>query len=141
LSRGSLSVAQIENCFPTILKEKAVFEQIINELERLKLIHIEDGLVRSISNDMKFPDAETSAQKKLHEQIDLWNLTFYQEARFETILQKMLLRRVSARYLNVIQAHSQVLLDLVRASDEIDPDHNDDVLMLNISIQKGNLPG
>jgi hypothetical protein len=60
---------------------------------------------------------------------------------FESVLQKMLIRRVSSRYLSVIQAHCGVLLDLVRAADEMDATQNDDVLMLNISVQRGALPG
>jgi transcriptional regulator with XRE-family HTH domain len=114
---------------------------VLADLEKLKLIHVKSDDVRSISNEMKFPNADSPEQKKLYEQIDLWNLHFYQDLGFDNLLQKMLLRRVSSRYLSVIQAHCNVLLDLVRTSDEIDNDHNDDVVMLNISIQRGSLPG
>jgi hypothetical protein len=141
LSRSPITLSQIKSRFPILFADHDIVKSITDDLERVKLIHKENDRVRSISSDMKFPLAETAAQKKQHDAIDLWNLTFYQDAGFEVLHQKMLLRRVSSRYLTVIEAHIKVLLDLVRASDEIDSEYNDDILMLNISLQKGDLPG
>jgi hypothetical protein len=138
LARTAVTLSQLEASLPPSGHN---VDAILKDLEKMKLIHIENGKIRSISNDMKFPLPEGPTQKKLHEQIDLWNLTFYQEMNFESVLQKMLIRRVSSRYLSVIQAHCGVLLDLVRAADEMDATQNDDVLMLNISVQRGALPG
>ena len=97
--------------------------------------------MKSISTDMRFPSAETPTQKKLYEELDLWGIEFTKSMGFESLLQKMMLRRVSGRYLSVILGHCNLLLDLVRSSDEVESKHNDHVLMLNISIQNGNLPG
>jgi hypothetical protein len=139
LARSPVSSAQLALSLPK--SSESNLNTILKDLEKMKLIHIEKDEIRSISNDMKFPEPDGPSQKKIHDQIDLWNLTFYQEMDFNPVLQKMLLRRVSSRYLSVIQAHCAVLLDLVRASDEMDVNQNDDVLMLNISVQRGTLPG
>jgi hypothetical protein len=120
-------------------------DQVLVDLEKFKLILIEGQsekqMIRSIASEMKFPSAESAAEKKLYEKIDIWNLSFNQEMSFEPLIEKMLLRRVSSRYLSVIQAHSNLLLELVRASDETESSHNEDVLMLNLTLQKGRLPG
>lgn len=123
-----------------VLREKGI-DSVIADLERHKLIRMEDGLIRSISNEMKFPAADSTQMKKLYEQVDLWNLTFHQDMKFDVVMQKMLLRRVSARYVSLIQSHCNLLVDLVRTSDEIEQEQNEDVVMLNISFQRGFLPG
>jgi hypothetical protein len=116
-------------------------DSLLSELEKAQLIFVKDGQANCISNEMKFPEAQSARERKLHEQIDLWNQGFSHWMNFEANVQKMLLRRVSPRYLSVIQAHCDVLLNIIRASDEIDPEYNDDVLMLNLSLHRGNLPG
>ena len=136
LAREPVTVTQL---FEHLKGER--LDPILKDLEKSKLVLINGDDIRSISNEMRFPNAETPSEKKLSEQIDLWNMNFHQVMGFDIFLQKMLLRRVSARYLSVIQAHCNVLLDLVRSSDEMDQDHNDEVLMLNVSLQRGQLPG
>lgn len=112
------------------------------ELEEAKLIRREeDGGIRTIASEMRFPKAETASIQKLYDQVDRWNLEFDKKMEFESLLQKMMIRRVSARYFGVILGHANVMLDLIRASEEIDADYNDDVLMLNFSLSRGRLPG
>jgi hypothetical protein len=116
-------------------------ESLMREFTKARLVKIQDGKVSSIANDMKFPAADSPALMKTYEAIDSWNIAFHQDMRFEPVVQKMMLRRVSSRYLSVIQAHCNIMIDLIRASDELDSAHNDEVLMLNVSIQSGSLPG
>ena len=139
LARKPISMIELKATFPqgTALDLKT----ITSELKKMRLLQIENDEINSIANEMKFPTADSDTQKKLYEQIDAWNISFPKEMRFEQLVEKMMLRRVSSRYLSVIQAHCKVMLDLVRASDELDSEHNDDVLMLNVSIQSGFLPG
>ncbi len=139
LARKPISMSELKAAFPqgTAIDLKT----ITAELKKMRLIQVENDEINSIANEMKFPTADSDTQKKLYEHSDAWNISFPKEMRFEQLVEKMMLRRVSSRYLSVIQAHCKVMLDLVRASDELDSEHNDDVLMLNVSIQSGFLPG
>jgi hypothetical protein len=136
LAREPITLVQLADYFKG---EK--LDLILKDLEKSKLIMNTDDDIRSISNEMRFPEAQTATEKKLYEQIDVWNANFQQVMGFDTFLQKMLLRRVSTRYLSLIQSHLNVLFDLVRTSDEVEQDHNHEVLMLNVSLQRGQLPG
>jgi hypothetical protein len=122
--------------------EKGSLEEALSELEQAKLLRREeDGRLQSTANEMRFPKAETASIQKLYERVDRWNLEFDKRMAFESLLQKMMIRRVSARYFGVILGHANVMLDLIRASEEIDTEYNDDVLMLNFSLSRGRLPG
>jgi hypothetical protein len=117
-------------------------ETALTDLENSKLIRREDGgRVRSTATEMRFPKAETSSIQKLYDRMDAWDREFGKNYGFESLLQKMIIRRVSSRYFGVILGHTQVLLDLIRASEELDTDYNDDVLMLNFNLSRGRLPG
>jgi hypothetical protein len=116
-------------------------DNILRGLEKSKLIRIDGDWAETISQEMRFPEPSSAQEKKLYEQIESWNLSFPQDMEFEGLLQKMLIRRVSPRYLSLILSHCNVLLDLIRTSDETNPEHNEDVLMLKLSIQQGKLPG
>jgi hypothetical protein len=112
------------------------------DLEKARiLLREQDGSYRSISTEMRFPKAESASLRKLYEQIDRWDVELGAKFGFESLLRKMMLRRVSSRYFGVILAHTNVLLDLIRASEELDPEYNDDVLLLSLSLSRGRMPG
>jgi hypothetical protein len=132
-----------EKALERLLKPaKGALEPAIADLERARIIRREeDGGLRSISTEMRFPKAESASLKKLYDQIDRWDMELDKRLGFESLLRKMMLRRVSARYFGVILAHTQVLLDLIRASEELDPEYNEDVLLLSLSLSRGRMPG
>jgi hypothetical protein len=113
----------------------------LQDLAQAKLVRQDQDRFASISNEMRFPKASSPAQTALYEKIDLWNLEFEKFMKFKSVLQKMHLRRISPRYLDVISAHCALISDLVKSSDEVDPNYNDEVLMLTISLSQGKLPG
>jgi hypothetical protein len=142
LARRPIEVTELKKALPQLKSfGEEELEFLIEDFVKAKLIKIDQEKISSISTDMKFPLPETAALQKTYDQMDLWSIAFQQEMQFTSLVQKMMLRRVSSRYLSVIQAHCNVLIDLIRASDEIEPDHNDEVLMFNVSIQQGKLPG
>lgn len=53
----------------------------------------------------------------------------------------MMTRRISPRYLSVINKHLEALTELIRLSDESDKSHNTEVLHIQIKLQTGELPG
>lgn len=121
---------------------KGALNAALADLETARIFRREeDGTLRSISTEMRFPKAETASLKKLYDQIDQWDVELDKRLGFESLLRKMMLRRVSARYFGVILAHTHVLLDLIRASEELDPEYNDDVLLLSLSLSRGRMPG
>lgn len=136
LARGPVELANLQAHF-----KNDKIESALKDLSEAALIRIEGAVVDSISKEMRFPQAESSAQRKIYEQIDLWNLEFNDSMKFEKTLQKMHLRRVSSRYLKLILAHCELLSDLIRASDETDQSYNEEVLMLTLSLSRGSLPG
>lgn len=138
LARGAVAPDRLATLLERPLPE---IRDTLSELAKARLVRQEHGEVSSTAKEMRFPQAETDTLRKSYEQIDLWNFDFDKRFGFEGLMQKMMIRRVSARYLGVILAHSNVLLDLIRAAEEINPDYNDDVLMLNFTLSRGKLPG
>jgi hypothetical protein len=61
--------------------------------------------------------------------------------KFETILTKKIIRRISPRYFGLLRNHFELIFESVKASDEIDIRHNSDVVQLAVSLSKGKLPG
>jgi hypothetical protein len=139
MARKPLTVAELSQ----LLKPaKTALTAALAELEAARIFRFEeDGSLRCISTEMRFPKADTASLKKLYDQIDRWDMELDKKLGFESLLRKMMLRRVSARYFGVILAHTHVLLDLIRASEELDPEYNDDVLLLSLSLSRGRMPG
>ncbi len=124
----------------------------MNKLENIKFLNLsikdllhsciavqEGELIRPLSTEYRFPKNESF--KKDYEKFDLWDVEFTGDFKFELLLNKMMIRRISPRYLNVINQQIEALTGLVRLSDESDKMYNTEVLHLHIKIQKGDLPG
>lgn len=139
MARKPLSVSELAQ----LLKpSKSALTAALSDLEIARIFRQEaDGRLRCSSTEMRFPKADTASLKKLYDQIDRWDMELDKRLGFESLLRKMMLRRVSARYFGVILAHTHVLLDLIRASEELDPEYNDDVLLLSLSLSRGRMPG
>jgi hypothetical protein len=73
--------------------------------------------------------------------MDSWDREFSQGMKFETLLTKKLIRRISPRYISLLLNQFSVLFQSVKASDEIDSRHNSEVVQLAVSFSKGKLPG
>jgi hypothetical protein len=59
----------------------------------------------------------------------------------DLLVNKMIIRRVSGRYLVIIRKQLEVLFELVKSSDETDIRFNDQVLQLKVALRQGKLPG
>lgn len=106
-----------------------------------KLAHVEGDFAASGVKEMKFPPGDTPSLKKHYAAIDQWNLEFGQEMKFEPVANRMLVRRISRRYSSLILSHTALLVELLKASDEVQQDFNDEVVMFNLSLSRGSLPG
>jgi hypothetical protein len=136
IARQAIAIADLEAAVPS-----DEFQLILADLSKHRLAKVDDSHVVSISHEMAFPKSVPASLQKIYQNIDEWNLTFANEMDFENNLQKVIIRRISPRYLNIILNNTYNLLDLVRASDETKQTYNEDVLVVNINISRGKLPG
>lgn len=133
LSRRSVGVEELHH-----LKNK---KQAIEALLEAEICHHEDDLIRASSSEFRFPPSDSTELKKAYELFDHWDHEFSEQFSFETLVNKMMIRRISPRYLGIIQKNAELLFDFVRASDEADKRYNQEVLHLNFVLKKGELPG
>lgn len=106
------------------------------------------GLVRAteegfeaVSVESRFPDAYNEDLKAAYGKFDLWDEEFGARMGLDLLVNKMLIRRVSGRYLLIIRKQLDLLFELVKSSDETDIRYNDQVLQLKVVMRQGKLPG
>lgn len=131
LSRIPIKISEFE-------KMKSLL-QAIPDLVSAHIAIIEGDYIRSIASEYRFP--KDASYKKIYDQFDVWDTEFTSDFKFESLVKKVMTRRISPRYLSAIQQQIESLVGLVRLSDESDKIHNTEVLHLNIQMQKGELPG
>ena len=123
------------------LELSANLERDLEDLEEERLIAQEEGLVVSLSNEIKFPKAETATIRALYDRMNEWDREFSETRGFEELRNKMHLRRISPRYFDLIVNSIDLLSQLVLASEEVDTNLNEEVLQLSIRLHRGKLPG
>lgn len=127
-------------------EEISLLKGIKNSLEDLLeakiLIKNKNNEILAASNEFRFPASSiNSSLSKIYDQLDLWDKEFGVNFDFDKLINKMMIRRISPRYLNLIQKHIDMLTDLLRASDESDIQYNDQVLQLSIQLSHGKVIG
>lgn len=136
LARVPVPIAELKSR----IGEKSI-SAALSELVKAKLAHVEGEFAASGVKEMKFPPGDSATLKKHYAAIDRWNLEFGQHMSFESVANRMLVRRISRRYSSLILSHTRLLVELLKASDEVQQDFNDEVVMFNLSISRGDLPG
>lgn len=136
LSRGTIPLAQLEKLFPDKIRGK-----ILDSLRGARLIQIDEKGVFSISADIRFPPREPGKLSEIYSQLDLWDREFSDFYRFEKLTQRFILKRVSPRFFPLLIAESKMLIDLVNAAEDLDPKHNDEVVMFQMRMTHGKVPG
>lgn len=123
------------------LKSLKNFKKVIKDLTDSGIVVVEDNQVRSTASEFKFPKEKDTQLEAMYAQFDLWDIDFSTDFNFETLINKMMTRRISPRYMSVILKQIDGLADLVRLADESDQTHNTEVIHLHLKVQKGELPG
>ncbi len=136
MARYPVSIETIQKFLP-----KADVLSLVGEFERLRLVRVDDGNVSPVSTEVKFPPADNKALESLYAQMDLWAPSIDGMLSLQKQRQKVLVRRISERYLSLIARQTDLLVDLIKASEEVDPVHNDQVVTLNLSLFSGPVPG
>ena len=117
------------------------FEKIVDDLRSAKIIQEEEDYLYSISKELHFPPTDGGALSKIYKQLDLWDPEFATQFQFEAVLHKFMLRRVSPRFLPMIEKQTRQVIDLIQMSEEVDNDYNSQVVQVQFTISKGEIPG
>ncbi len=129
---------------PLDQKDLENFKQFKKSLIVLKneniLVQV-DNTIMAASTEFAFPKAENQALAEYYARFDLWDKEFEEKFSLENLINKMMIRRISPRYLSLIQKQIEILTDVVRISDESDIKHNNQVIQLQIRLSKGEIPG
>jgi hypothetical protein len=136
LSRRAISRAETAPLF----KPKA-YDQAVKLLTAEGILRESDEGISAVSVEARFPDSYNQELKDAYARFDLWDESFGHQFALEQLLNKMLLRRVSGRYLAIIRKQLEALFDLVKSSDETDTRYNDTVLQMKVVLRQGKLPG
>ncbi|WP_374074583.1 hypothetical protein [Bdellovibrio bacteriovorus] len=136
LARRPLQVQELETFFP-----KKVLSSALEVLIKEKIVVQSAQGIQAFSPDVIFPKDTSEELGKYYEKLDQWDIEFGEQFDLQDVLSKMLIRRISFRYLSLIQKQLEMLFDLVRSSDEIDTRHNSQIIQLQVSLKKGALPG
>lgn len=137
LARKPLEMNEIRKIFP------AKFLQVaLQDLEQSKILRLLPDGLKTTSSEHQFPSERDFPElKPLYRQFDEWDETFAEDFDFTARMDKRLIRRISPRYLNVIEKSLDMVLSLVRASDELEDKYNEDLIQIRLSLRSGRLPG
>jgi len=135
LSRRPMPKTELKRWF----KEDEL-DQALGKLLKAKVFVRADEGFQTFSTEIRFPEKDSQLDS-LYRKLDIWDIEFSNEMKFETILTKKIIRRISPRYFGLLRNHFELIFESVKASDEIDIRHNSDVIQLAVSLSKGKLPG
>ncbi|MFP5520597.1 MAG: hypothetical protein ACLGGX_11885 [Bdellovibrionia bacterium] len=121
--------------------EMQAMDKKIKTLEEHGLVIREDEMVHAISTEVRFPKATTLQLKEDYAKFDDWDQEFTKDFAFEKVFEKRLLRRVSPRYLEIINQQLELTTELVKTSDELNSSFNSDVIFMEINLTRGKVPG
>jgi hypothetical protein len=79
--------------------------------------------------------------KELYKKMDEWDLSFGEKLNLTPVIKRMQIRRISWRYLNLIESHLNLVFEMIRSSDELDTKHNDHIIHLQLVLKQGKVPG
>ncbi len=95
----------------------------------------------SSSKELVFPKDVPDEISKKYELIDIWTTNIGKRLKLNTPYEKMMIRRISERYRDIIYSHIDLLLNLVRAADETNQNMNDHVVQFSLTLKDGKVLG
>lgn len=136
LARRTIKTSEVEKWFST-----KTLNASIRQLSDAGLVQAGKGSFEHTAVELRFPEAYSPELKEAYGRFDLWDESFGRKYGLEQIINKMLVRRVSGRYLSLVRKQLEVLFELTKTSDEVDSRYNENVLQLKVSLRQGKLPG
>ena len=96
--------------------------------------------MQTFNTEIKFPP-KSKFNDKLYRIFDQWDVEFATAINMDLLVSKTLLRRISPRYLGLINSQIQILIESLKLSDESETKYNSEVIQLSMSLYQGKLPG
>lgn len=136
LARSGIDISELQKKF-----EGKQFALAFRDLENSQLVYSKEKVAYATHTDVRFPDPLDPHLQKIYLQFDLWDREFSKDFKFESLFKKKVVRRVSLRYLKILTQQLELTSEIVKSSDEVDPLLNDEVVVLELSLQRGRVPG
>lgn len=115
---------------------------LIENFKEARMIHgnEEDGYQSSV-NSLKFPPADNEYIKNLYRNTSEWEYELPSFFKLQPQVTRTLFKRCTKKQLELLKLHAELLIQLARATEDSNPDLNQDVFFININFSSGNLPG
>lgn len=113
----------------------------LEQLQKVKLLTIDEEGISSSYPEYLYPKAETASLKALYAKLDSYEPLKLNFFKLQKKNKAHFLRRISPRYIDLLQSNVQLLYQTIRMADEHDVDQNDLVCSLEIRLDCGHLPG
>ena len=136
MARTPLPLAQIKKIF-----SGENLQQALRDLASAKIIAVSGESVKAMSTEFKFPLAETVELKSFYQKFDAWDRSLPQGSTLTERRKKFILRRTSARFIDLIDGLLGHLDQTIKASDENDASLNDEVFVFEYRLCTGRWPG
>jgi hypothetical protein len=136
LARRPVQEGDLQKWFPA-----KTIQASLRQLEGAQIIRRVENGFEGATIEARFPEAYNKELKEAFQKFDHWDESFGGQFDLDFLMNKMLIRRVSGRYLLIIRRQMDLLLELLRSSDEVDTRYNDNVLQLKVVLRQGKLPG
>lgn len=136
LARRAIRTSEVEKWF-----SPKVLGAALKTLSESGLVMAAKGIFEHTAVELRFPEAYSAELKEAYAKFDAWDETFGRKCGLEQLVNKMIVRRVSGRYLTLVRKQLEVLFELTKTSDEVDQRYNENVLQLKVSLRQGKLPG
>lgn len=132
---------------PILLKElsdyiKKDLSEQVRELKEVKVIDLEDDIIRSVSQEQRFPPADfDSSIPKIYANLDKWDREIEDILNFKKDKKKFFIKRTSKRHLELLLGLLENIDGVIRISDEMDEGTFNEVFTFEYKLSSGKLPG
>lgn len=138
VARRPLQLEEIKAIFPN---HKSL-QEALSDLENTQIIRTTRDGISSIASEHRFPsDKEFPELRPIYRLFDEWDERFAEDMNFTEHMNKMMVRRISPRYLGVIEDSLNTVIKFIRAADELDSKYNDSLVQVRLTLKSGKLPG
>lgn len=130
---------------PEILDKQFRFNEIASATEALisaKLIaRDEHGRLSPSYPEFRFPEPSSKSLKQLFVTLDQYDARRTQFFKMAKVKRGQFFRRISPKYLQLLEMNLELLFQMLRLADETDVVNNTHVVALSLSLHEAKLPG
>ena len=125
-------------------KDIMMIDNVVNDLLNAALFKEDGKHVACVSFNVKFPSLKTHPQlENYYKQLDLWDLQFPETFKFENLISKVFIKKISPRTVaslqGILDKAIQNIGTEIAADYESDVDLESQIVHLQIVLNKGNI--